>query len=97
MLLIRITLIILILFFRLLWDDLIAGQNFDGPFDTIMSLVPDFLQMITMVLGRLDNTKYLSDPRVCNSTFYPTIPDDSSEYSHCQFLRSRDEFVRHLM
>ena len=84
--------------FRLLWDDFIAGQDFNGPFDTIMSLVPDFLQMISMVLARLDDTsRRLTDSRVCNATFYPSIPDDSSDLAHTRFQQSVDAFIRHIM
>ena len=79
-----------------MWDDLIAGQDFNGPFETIMSLVPDFLQMITMVLARLDDSNYLSDAKVCNSTFYPTIPDDSSELAHSRYQMSLAAFIQHM-
>ena len=80
----------------MLWDDFIAGQNFDGPFDTIMSLASDFLQMISMVLARLDDNNYLSDAKVCNSTFYPTIPDDSSDGAHSRYQMSLAAFIQHM-
>ena len=62
-----------------------------------MSLVPEFLQMITMVLARLDDSsKRLTSSRVCNATFYPSVPDDSSDVSRSRYQMSVDAFIQHI-
>ena len=52
--------------------------------------------MLTMLFARLDDTDRLTAARCCNATFYPCIPDDSSEESMARFRRSESDFAAHV-
>ena len=81
--------------FRLLWDELLSGQRFDGPYSSALSMSECSILMLTMLFARLDDNEFLTAARCCNRTYYPCIPDESSEESMARFLESQSEFIAH--
>lgn len=80
----------------MLWDELLSGQRFDGPYSSALSMSDCSILMLTMLFARLDDTDFLSAARCCNRTYYPCIPDDSSEESQARFSQSESEFIEHV-
>ena len=86
---------LIILCFRLIWDDLLTGQQFYGPYETVKSVSTDPLQMLSMLFARLDDTEFLSAAHVCNATYYPVIPDENSDSMVEDYSKSRKSFSDH--
>ena len=81
--------------FRLLWDDLLSGQEFHGPYESVKSMCTDSLLMLCMLFARLDDSEYLNEARACNRTYYPVIPDETSDNTEEDYSECRKKFSDH--
>ena len=53
-------------------------------------------QMITMLFSRLDDNEFISSARCCNATYYPRVPDFSSDEGVAQYEAAQAEFLAHI-
>ena len=80
----------------MLWDDLLSGQSFDGPYDSAISMCTAAYQMLTMLFARLDDSQYISEAKCCNATYYPRIPDFDSDGGMERYEAACAEFLAHV-
>ena len=80
--------------FRALWDELIAGQDPMGPYETLKSLTTRPLIFLNRILNRKSNP-FLTDAASCHKTFYPVVELSGDESDAETYARSLAEYHDH--
>lgn len=80
--------------FRLLFDELYKGQDVNGPFGTLDSLVTAPISFLNRILSRRPSS-YLASASSCNMTFYPVFMDPESLTCSEDYDAALKVFVTH--
>ena len=85
--------IFLIFYFRCLWDEIQRNQDVAGPYTLLEKLVRHPVSFLNRLLGRR-STRFLTEARLCNYTFYPPLLAAEGEAREITLKAWRD-FVAH--